>query len=291
MPVVRHLHARVAMKKTIVVTTAGVAAALLVALSFPLEARQHSYSPEQIAEGRQLYGANCGRCHGDNGDSITGVALFTQIRRASSDDEIAALIRQGLPGTSMPAHSFTTSQSQSVVAFLRSMVGVAPGAATIPATGYRSSVDITRGNAARGKSMFVGKAGCAACHRAEGAGGVSGPDLSAIAAARPLFGFGPLTSIDVATLERAVVEPDADIAMPFRTFQVTLASGAVVRGQLLNQDTFSVQMLDGEQNLRSFPKSELKAFGLLPSPMPSYRERLTVQELTDVLAYLLTLKG
>jgi len=38
-------------------------------------------------------------------------------------------------------------------------------------------------------------------------------------------------------------------------------------------------------------KSDLKEFGFLPSPMPSYRGRLTPQEVADVISYLLTLKG
>jgi hypothetical protein len=74
-------------------------------------------------------------------------------------------------------------------------------------------------------------------------------------------------------------------------FQVTPKSGAVVRGLLLNQDTFSVQLLDEAQNLRSFQKADLKSSGFMPSPMPSYRGRLTAQEVADVVSYLLTLKG
>jgi hypothetical protein len=74
-------------------------------------------------------------------------------------------------------------------------------------------------------------------------------------------------------------------------FQVTPKRGSVVRGLLLNQDTFSVQLLDEAQNLRSFQKSDLAASGFMPSAMPSYRGRLTPQELADVVSYLLTLKG
>jgi len=64
-----------------------------------------------------------------------------------------------------------------------------------------------------------------------------------------------------------------------------------VRGTLLNQDTFSVQMHDQDKNLRSFLRSDLKDAGFLPSPMPSYQGRLTPQEVADVVSYLLTLKG
>jgi putative heme-binding domain-containing protein len=258
---------------------------VLVSTGTP-HAQQHGYTDAQITEGRTLYQANCGRCHNNDGAGVVGVELFKQFRRATTDDDIAKLIQTGIAGTSMPSHRFSTPQALSVVAFLRSMVGATPGAAAIT-TGRRSSG--LAGDAVRGKTLFAGKGGCAACHRAEGAGGTSGPDLSA--AGKVLdFGFGPIPP-DPAVLEQSIFEPNADITPAYRVFQVTPKTGAQVRGALLNQDTFSVQMHDQEKNLRSFLRSDLKDAGFLPSPMPSYQSRLTPQEVADVVSYLLTLKG
>jgi putative heme-binding domain-containing protein len=249
-------------------------------------AQQHGYTDAQITEGRALYQTNCGRCHNNDGAGVVGVELFKQFRRATTDDDIAKLIQTGIPGTSMPSHRFSTPQSLSVVAFLRSMVGATPGAAAI-VTGRRSSG--LAGDATRGKAIFTGKGGCTACHRAERAGGSTGPDLSETGVIRD-FGFGPIPP-DPALLEQSVLEPNADITPAYRVFQVTPKSGAPVRGTLLNQDTFSVQMHDETKNLRSFQKSSLKDSGFLPSPMPSYQGRLTPQDVADVVSYLLTLKG
>jgi putative heme-binding domain-containing protein len=269
---------------------AGVFLGALVMTSGSPSAQQHSYTPQEIEEGRKLYDANCGRCHNNDGGGVTGIELFKQIRRANSDEDIARLIQAGIPGTSMPPHAFSTPQAMSVVAFLRSMVGVTPGASPVAATGAGRGANAAAGGVpARGKEIFAGKGGCANCHQAEGTGGTSGPNLSAIGA--PRGGRGFVLPPDPAALERSILDPNADIAVPFRMFQVTPKSGAVVRGQLLNQDTFSVQLLDGAQNLRSFMKSDLKEFGFLPSPMPSYRGTLTPQEVADVISYLLTLKG
>jgi putative heme-binding domain-containing protein len=262
------------------------AGAVLMSAGTP-QAQQHGYSAEQIAEGRALYQANCGRCHNNDGAGVVGVELFKQFRRATTDDDIAKLIQTGIPGTSMPSHRISTPQALSVVAFMRSMVGATPNSALAGVPGRRSS-GLT-GDAARGKAIFTGKGGCAACHTAERAGGTSGPDLSAIGATRD-FGFGPIPP-DPALLEQSIVEPNADITPAYRVFQVTSRTGAPVRGTLLNQDTFSVQMLDEAKNLRSFMKSDLKDHGFLPSPMPSYQGRLTSQEIADVVSYLLTLKG
>lgn len=250
-------------------------------------AQQHGYSADQIAEGRKLYDANCGRCHNNDGAGVPGVELFKQIRRGTTDDDVAKLVQTGIPGTSMPPHSFSTPQALAVVAFMRSMVGVTPASAA--AAGGTRSVSATSGDPARGRAIFTGKGGCNGCHLAERAGGTVGPDLSAAGAIRN-FGFGPIPP-DVLALERAIVDPNAEMPPDYRVFQVTLKSGMVVRGMLLNQDTFSVQMHDQAKNLRSFQKSELKDHGFLPSAMPSYQGRLTPQEVADVVSYLLTLKG
>jgi putative heme-binding domain-containing protein len=267
---------------------AGVFLAALALNAGAPRAQQHSYTPQQIEDGRKLYEANCGRCHGDDGAAIPGTALFKQIRRATSDEDIAKLIQAGIPNSTMPPHPFTTEQALNTVAFLRSMVGVAPAAAGGGAAAARSDVGLA-GDPVRGKAIFTGKGGCAGCHMAEGAGGTSGPNLSSIGAARGRGAFAqPPNS---AALQRSILEPNADIAIPYRRFQVVANNGALVEGRLLNQDTFSVQLMDGAGNLRSFLKSDLKEFGFLPSEMPSYQGRFTAQELADLVSYLLTLKG
>ena len=267
--------------KTVLLAAGGFAAAIMLSAGAPL-AQQHGYSAEQIAEGRKLYEANCGRCHNNDGAGVPGVELFKQLRRATTDDDVAKLIQTGIPNSSMPPHSFSNPQALAVVAFLRSMVGATPVAAN--ATGGARSSGIV-GDAARGREIFTGKGRCADCHRP---GSTSGPDLSRIAAAA--VGFGAVAP-NAAALERSILEPNADIAVAYRVFQVTPKSGAPVRGTLLNQDTFSIQMHDEAKNLRSFQKSELRDHGFMPSPMPSYQGRLTPQEVADVVSYLLTLKG
>ena len=271
--------------KTLVLSAGGFLVTVLFSAAAPV-AQQHGYTDAQIAEGRMLYQNNCGRCHNNDGAGVVGVELFKQFRRATTDDDIAKLIQNGIAGTSMPSHRFSTPQALSVVAFLRSMVGATPGAAAIT-TGRRSSG--LAGDATRGKTIFTGKGGCATCHKAEHAGGTTGPDLSEAGVIRD-FGFGPIPP-DPAVLEQSILEPNADITPAYRVFQVTPKTGAPIRGTLLNQDTFSVQMHDEAKNLRSFLRSDLKDAGFLPSPMPSSQGRLTPQEVADVVSYLLTLKG
>src|SRR5215467_13443545 len=82
---------------------------------------QHAYTPEEIAEGGRLFQSNCTGCHGSAGDQVQGVALMSgKFRRATSDVEVAAIIRKGVPGTAMQAFNFTDQQAGMVVAYLKS---------------------------------------------------------------------------------------------------------------------------------------------------------------------------
>jgi len=190
----------------------------------------------------------------------------------------------------MPSHSFSTQQSMSVVAYLRTAANAAPApAAAGPAAAGAAAAGGGGAAEARGRTVFEGKGGCTGCHKVGATGGSSGPDLSAIAAPRTGRGFQPPPN--AAMFEKALLEPDADVAVPYRTFQVVPKAGQPVRGALLNQDTFSIQMRDSAGELRAFQKSDVKESSFLPSPMPSYRGRLTPQELSDVVSYLLSLKG
>ncbi len=129
--------------------------------------------------------------------------------------------------------------------------------------------------AARGKAIYEGKGNCASCHRIKGAGSRIGPDLSEAGARRP------------EQLTTKLTNPDAEINAANRPYRVVLKNGTVVNGRLLNLDTFTVQMLDDKENLRSFTKSDLKEYMFVEkSPMPSYKDKLSGQEIADVVAYL-----
>lgn len=277
-----------ALNTAIVVLAAGLCASAMWAR--PLHAQQHSYTTQEIDQGRALYDSNCGRCHGDNGAGVTGVELFKQIRRATSDEDIAKIIQNGIPGTGMPPHQFSDAQALSVVAFLRTASGAAATPAATVAAGPVTSPLLAGGDASRGKDLFEGRAECITCHAVNGKGSRNGPDLSAIGSPGRGRRFGPAQP-NIAQLQQSILDPNAEIAEPYRLYQVVTRNGETVQGKLMNQDTFSVQLLDTMQRLRSFSKADLRSFGFLPSPMPSYRGKLTDQEVKDILTYLVSLKG
>ena len=66
----------------------------------------------------------------------------------------------------------------------------------------------------------------------------------------------------------------------------------MINGRRLNEDTYTVQLFDDQEKLLSLTKADLREYTILTvSPMPSYKDRLTQDELADVVAYLLSLKG
>src|SRR5690242_1958089 len=97
---------------------------------------QHAFTPEEIAEGGRLFQSNCTGCHGSAGDQVQGVALMSgKFRRATSDDEVAGVIRKGVPGTAMQAFNFTDQQAGMVVAYLKSFSATAVSTADAPDLG------------------------------------------------------------------------------------------------------------------------------------------------------------
>ena len=77
-----------------------------------------------------------------------------------------------------------------------------------------------------------------------------------------------------------------------RPVRAVTSDGTVINGQRLNEDTFTVQLIDQQEKLRSFVKAELREYAVLTtSPMPPATDTLDEQALADVLAYLLSLKG
>ena len=77
-----------------------------------------------------------------------------------------------------------------------------------------------------------------------------------------------------------------------RPIRVVTKNGTIFKGRRLNDDTYTVQLIDEKEQLVSLEKANLREYSVIKtSPMPSYVDTLTVQELADVLAYLLSLKG
>jgi putative heme-binding domain-containing protein len=136
------------------------------------------------------------------------------------------------------------------------------------------------GNPARGHALFEGKGECLGCHRAGDKGSRMGPDLTDVAARRT-----------VDELAKSLLDPSQDVPPQYRLFRVVTREGTVT-GKLLNKDQFSIQMLDSKERLVSFQRANVQDSSFVPAtPMPSYKSKLSPEEVTDLIAYLASLKG
>ena len=81
---------------------------------------QHTFSTNDIEDGRFLYEANCARCHGDEGYLVSGVDFGQgKFLRASSDEDLVKVIRTGIPAAGMPPGNFSDFRAETVVAYIR----------------------------------------------------------------------------------------------------------------------------------------------------------------------------
>jgi putative heme-binding domain-containing protein len=235
----------------------------------PVAARPQHDTAADIDDGGRVFRDTCANCHGPDGDEVAGIDLGRGVfRRAKTDQDLVQIIREGIPGTAMPASNFAAAQAEQIVAYLRSV-----------AAGKRSASGL--GVIDRGRAVFDGKGACATCHRVNASGARLGPDLSNIGQLRRAV-----------ELEASIVNPSAEVLATNRTYRVVSKDGTTTTGRLLNLDSFTVQMLDSKEQLRSFEKSTLRSYGFVDqSPMPSYKDKLNAQELADVVSYLVSLKG
>jgi len=243
-----------------------------IALVFTLQAaaQDHAtrYTATDIETGSRLYAAQCALCHGPNGDMVTGVDLRRgQFRRAQSDEELARVIRSGVPEAGMPAFALQTPEVDGLVAFIR--------------VGFGLNAAVKLGDARRGLTLFEGKGGCGACHRVNQKGSRVAPDLSDIGANR-----------SPAALQRSLVDPTSAMMPINRPVRAVTRDGRTIRGRRLNEDTHTVQLIDGQERLVSLTKSDLREYEVgTASPMPSFAKTLSADEIADLVAYLMSLRG
>jgi putative heme-binding domain-containing protein len=255
----------------IVVCAALLPAAVERRLAAQNPAQDHAgqYAQSDIAYGSQLYAAQCATCHGADGAGVGSVNLRSgQFRRVTTDQELQRLISNGIPGAGMPPFKFDSSQLTGLVAFIRNM-------------NTFDSAAVKLGDPSRGRAVFEGKGGCLKCHSVNDKGSSAGPDLSDIGANRA-----------PSALERHVVDPTGSMMPINRPVKAVTRAGKVYNGRRLNEDTYSVQLIDEQERLVSLLKSDLREYQILTtSPMPSFKDKLSADELADVIAYLLSLKG
>ncbi|HJX94402.1 MAG TPA: c-type cytochrome, partial [Candidatus Acidoferrum sp.] len=146
------------------------------------------------------------------------------------------------------------------------------------------------GDAARGKQLFFGAAACSTCHMIEGKGGRIGPDLTTTGSARATDYLVESVRNPSRRLAQGISEAMKEFSQEYETVKVETADGQKFVGVVLNEDHFTLQMLDLREQLHLFEKDKLRSYEKSrESLMPAYDQKmLSDKDLQDVLAFLLS---
>jgi putative heme-binding domain-containing protein len=236
-----------------------------MALAAQQQKRNQPFTPADVAAGGKTFRSHCAPCHGYNGEGGRGPNLAAgRFFHGSSDEELVRNISEGIPGTEMPGIFYSEDRVRQLVAFIRSL---------------QAGTERPSGDIASGSKLFRSK-GCSGCHRVHGEGGALGPDLSGIGGER-----------SVTNLSESITRPDVVVAPRYWTVSLEDSAGRPVKGFLLNEDTYTVQLIDNDEQLHSFDKATLKSYRIdKHSTMPAFETSLTLEELTDLVAYLWSLR-
>ncbi len=235
--------------------------------------------------GESQFRANCAFCHGlgarggGRGPDLTRA----QKRHGNTDADLFRTINEGVPGTAMPQNGatqqgvgMTEAEIWQVITYIRSVQ-------------VKSSAQ-PPGDAAHGKALFFGEAVCYTCHMVEGKGGRLGPDLTTTGSARSTDYLIDSVRNPSRRLAQGLSEAMKEFSQEYETVDVETADGQKFSGVILNEDHFTVQMLDLRERLHLFEKDKLRSFEKSrKSLMPAYdKNMLSDKDLQDILAFLLS---
>jgi putative heme-binding domain-containing protein len=233
---------------------------------------------QAISKGAVLFRQECVFCHGVGASGgMRGPDLTTgSWTHGGSDADLRQTITDGIAGTAMPPNNFKTEEIWQIVSYLRTVQHAAPPAA---------------GDQARGETLFFGTARCSTCHIVNGRGGRLGPELSTVGSARSRAYL--VESIRQPAKQLTQIRAFGGDGLKYDTVTAVTADGRTIVGVPVNEDTFTLQMMDQSERIHSFDKKSLKSVRHENrSLMPAYdAARLPDADLDHLVAYLQSLRS
>jgi cytochrome c oxidase cbb3-type subunit III len=235
--------------------------------------------------GEYEFRINCALCHGlgAHGGGRGPDLTRAQKKHAHSDAEMFQVISNGITGTVMPANGtngqgvgMTDEEIWQIITYIRSVEVKAP--------------PTPLGSAAHGREVFYGEANCSLCHMVEGKGGRLGPELTAVGGSRTRESIIDSVRNPSRRLAWGLTEATKEFPQEYETITVVTADGKEIKGVALNEDSFSVQMMDQSEQIYLLEKNNLRSFkksreSIMPKFDPAI---LSDKDLEDIVAYLLS---
>ncbi|MDA1289955.1 MAG: c-type cytochrome [Proteobacteria bacterium] len=245
---------------------AAFAAFLIASTASAQQTNPLASDPRAAQAGGVIFRGQCATCHGADAKGLSSIdapdltLMWTQ--PGMSEDRVFTRIQAGVPGSIMPPHNYPNTEIWMLVSYLRS----------VAVTG---SIEEFTGDENSGARLFT--AHCSECHRAGISGGSLGPNLELITLRR-----------SQAALRSSVREPSSSISRGYKPIILSTSSAPNVSGIIKGEDAFSIQILDSNQRLRGFVKSDLLSQDRdIDSLMPAFtEEQLSDSQLDDILSYL-----
>ena len=233
---------------------------------------------EAISKGAVLFRQECVFCHGVGArGGMRGPDLTTgSWTHGGSDADLRTTITDGVAGTAMPPNNLKAEEIWQIVAYLRTVQQASPPAV---------------GDQARGEALFFGTARCSTCHIVNGRGGRLGPELSTAGSARSRAYL--VESIRQPAKQLTQIRAFGGDGLKYDTVTAITADGRTIVGVPVNEDTFTLQLMDQSERIHSFDKKSLKSLRHENrSLMPAYdAARLSAADLDDIVAYLQSLRS
>jgi len=239
--------------------------------------------PKAAKAGEYEFRINCALCHGlgarggGRGPDLTRA----QKKHAHSDADMFQIISNGIPGTAMPANGtngqgvgMTDEEIWQIITYIRSH--------EVNATAK------TTGDSSHGKELFYGDGNCTMCHMVAGKGGRMGPDLTGVGGSRTREAIIDSIRNPSRRLAWGLTEATKEFPQEYESVTVVTADGKQIKGVTLNEDSFSVQIMDSGEHIHLLEKNKLKSFQKSrESAMPKYdTDVLSDKEVEDIVAFL-----
>jgi len=177
-------------------------------------------------------------------------------------------------GTNGQGVGMTDEEIWQIIAYIRSVEVKAP---VKPA-----------GSPAHGKELFYGNANCSLCHMVQGRGGRVGPELTSVGGSRTRAAIVDSVRNPSRRLAWGLTEPTKEFPQEYETVTAVTAEGKEIKGVALNEDSFSVQVIDTSEEIYLLEKDKLRSFQKSrESLMLTYTpDLLSDGDLEDIVAYL-----
>jgi cytochrome c oxidase cbb3-type subunit 3 len=242
-----------------------------------------AHDPQAAKAGEYEFRINCALCHGlgARGGGRGPDLIRAQKKHTHNDTEMFQVISNGIPGTAMPANGtngqgvgMTDTEIWQIITYIRSQ--------------EVKSAAKSSGDAAHGKELFFGDGNCSMCHMVDGKGGRLGPDLTGVGASRTREALIDSIRNPSRRLAWGLTEATKEFPQEYETVTAVTADGKEVRGVAMNEDSFTVQIMDQGEHIHLIEKDTLKSFQKSrESMMPKYDpDVLSDKEVDDIVAFL-----